>query len=192
MTTKRIISLELSFSWIWTRTFSYCLEEVLGVGGEGQTIMSPWFETDLFFKSHGQTGKTQTRKVGLAGGKLIVSLTQGMVISSTKSSQWPVSSGVSEGLTLGPILLNIFMNNLNSGTEYALTKLVGGAKLVVNVLRARLLFWGTSRGWRNGLTATSWSSVMTSVKSCTLCRITLCKYMEWGPTGKEAALPRKT
>jgi len=63
-----------------------------------------------------------------------------MVISSTKSSQWPVSSGVSEGLTLGPILLNIFMNNLNSGTEYALTKLVGGAKLVVNVLRARLLF----------------------------------------------------
>lgn len=52
MTTKGILSLESSFSWTWTRTFSYCLEEILGLGGEGQRIKSPLFETQIFSLSH--------------------------------------------------------------------------------------------------------------------------------------------
>lgn len=52
MTTKGMISLELSFLWTWIRTFSFCLEEVLEVGGEGQRIKSPVFETQFFSLSH--------------------------------------------------------------------------------------------------------------------------------------------
>ena len=38
---------------------------------------------------------------------------------------------------MGPILLNVFMNNLNYGTEYALSKLVDGTKLPVNMPEGR-------------------------------------------------------
>ncbi|GAB0184926.1 triadin [Grus japonensis] len=60
-----------------------------------------------------------------------------MVTSGTQSNWWPVSSGVSEGLTLMPILLNAFMSDLNSGTEYALSSSVDGTKLVVSMLEGR-------------------------------------------------------
>lgn len=36
-----------------------------------------------------------------------------------------------------PILLNVFMNNLNSGTEDTHSTLVDGTKLEVNMLEAR-------------------------------------------------------
>lgn len=84
------------------------------------------------------------------------------------------------------------MNNLDSRTEYILSKLTDGSKLVSICWRAGQLFRGTSKGWKNGLIGASWSLVTTSVKSCILYEITLCKYMDWALTGKEAALLKKT
>lgn len=40
---------------------------------------------------------------------------------------------------MGPILLNVFMNNLNNGTEYALSKSGDGTKLAVNMLEGRVV-----------------------------------------------------
>lgn len=63
--------------------------------------------------------------MGSVGGKLTVFLTQRMVASGKS----PISGqflAVSEGLTLGPTLVDVSMNHLNSGTEYALSKAVHG------------------------------------------------------------------
>lgn len=94
--------------------------------------------------------------MGTVGGKLTVSLTQRMVASG-KSPTSGQFLAVSEGLTLGPTLLDVSMN---SGTEYALSKVVHGTTQVISVVEE----WSV----RSLLKLT-----MTSKKSCIPYRITL-------------------
>ncbi|PKU28397.1 rna-directed dna polymerase from mobile element jockey-like [Limosa lapponica baueri] len=110
------------------------------------------------------------------------------MIKVLKPSQQLVISCIYQGLIPGPIVFNVFFNNLDNGTECTFSRFVDDTKLgrVTDRLESSTAIQRTSTNWRYGLE--KWTNAQSRIWD----RITMWSRMGWELIGLAMPVQRRS
>ncbi|PKU37254.1 rna-directed dna polymerase from mobile element jockey-like [Limosa lapponica baueri] len=120
--------------------------------------------------------------------------TERVMVNSLMSKWQPVTSGVPQGLVLGPVLFNIFVGYMDSGNECSLSRFSNDTKLcgVVDTLEGRNASQRDLDSLERWARANLMKFTKPSAGSCTWDMEIPGTDTGWAENGWEAALRRRT